>query len=201
MRILNLIESEFTEKINVRFYRSAIPPWPITSRLSKVVWSGLALLMPPSCTVLQDPSETGSEKNSNKMFRFDLVEKENVSNVSFFEPKTRWGALGIFTIIIVIIGSDLQLQNIKDSPNWEACPVACTPPRVHITPVPSQLRWLQPKLEFPKNACPCFNAITSPPTPPPPSPPPPAHFCQSAWLSTTVRPFSTTPARYRQIVS
>ena len=38
-------------------------------------------------------------------------------------------------------------------------------PCAHITPILSQLRWRQPKLEFPENACPCLNTTTSPPSP------------------------------------
>ena len=52
--------------------------------------------------------------------------------------------------------------SIKAGQNCAACSLACAPPSVHISRMVSQLRWLQPKPEFPGNACHCLNAITSP---------------------------------------
>ena len=86
-----------------------------------------------------------------------------MATVFFFEPKQD-GALQ--KLSLSLLAGIPQTFICKHQGGSKLCSLFCSLCTSVYTShrYPSQLRWVQPKLEFPGNACPCFNAITSPTT-------------------------------------
>ena len=89
----------------------------------------------------KDLAKTVSERNQN--ISLDLVETENIFSILYYYYYY------CYYYYYWMVSLRPSSANIKESPKYAACSVACAPPCVHITPVLSKLRWLWPKITSP----------------------------------------------------